>query len=94
MSALRHFRLPAISMNGLDYGNAIQIHHSLTKSPSPLPIHHSPLLSSFVFVANQGFNNPPTIIGYLMQHVQVCLLIFVFDSGSDERGGGDIRWKD
>ena len=49
MGALKHFRLPAISIDSSS--NAITIHHSLEKSPSPLPLHHSPLLTTYAVLS-------------------------------------------
>ena len=49
MGALKHFRLPAISIDSSS--NTITVHHSLEKTPSPLPLHHSPLLTSYAVLS-------------------------------------------
>jgi exosome complex component RRP45 len=51
MGALKHFRLPAVSIDSSKSTNNITQHHSLERTPSPLPLHHSPLLVSYAILS-------------------------------------------
>jgi len=64
VAALRHYRLPEVSIGGDDDGDdagdnnegyqETNIIHSDDREPTPLPLHHTPLTATFALFANES----------------------------------------